>query len=93
MSPAGGVEFGYLPIEGVTFAGRVGGRLPEKNAEAPLTLGASFTFDRLSLDYGFEPYQGREAHRVGLGFGRPTCGMPRDAGNAEKVTTTATAKT
>jgi hypothetical protein len=67
VSPAGGVEFGYMPIDGVTFAGRVGARLPERNAEAPITLGASFTFDRLSLDYGFEPYQGKgNAHRVGL---------------------------
>lgn len=67
VSPAGGVEFGYMPIDGVIFAGRVGARLPEKNAEAPITLGASFTFDRLSVDYGFEPYQGRgSGHRIGL---------------------------
>jgi len=67
VSPAGGVELGYMPIEGVTFAGRVGGRLPEKNAESPVTLGASFTFDRVSLDYGFEPYQGKgSGHRVGF---------------------------
>jgi hypothetical protein len=67
VSPAGGVEFGYTPIEGIVFAGRVGARLPEKNAEAPVTLGASFTFDRLSIDYGFEPYQGHgSGHRVGL---------------------------
>ena len=67
VSPAGGIELGYMPIDGVSFAGRVGGRLPEKNAESPLTLGASFTFDRISIDYGFEPYQGEgSAHRVGL---------------------------
>ena len=67
VSPAGGVEFGYVPIEGVTFAGRVGSRLPEKNAESPVTVGASFTFDRLSIDYAFEPYQGKgSGHRVGL---------------------------
>jgi len=67
VAPAGGVEFGYVPIEGITFAGRVGARLPEKDAEAPLALGASFTFDRLSIDYGFEPYQGKgSGHRVGL---------------------------
>jgi hypothetical protein len=67
VSPAGGVEFGYMPIDGVIFAGRVGGRLPEKNAESPVTLGASFTFDRLSIDYGFEPYQGKgDGHRIGI---------------------------
>ena len=67
VSPAGGVELGYVPIDGVTFAGRVGARLPEKNAESPMTLGASFTFDRVSIDYGFEPYQGDgSGHRIGL---------------------------
>ena len=67
VSPAGGVEFGYVPIDGVVFAGRVGARVPEKNAEAPITLGASFSFDRLTVDYAFEPYQGRgSGHRVGL---------------------------
>ena len=66
VSPAGGVELGYVPIEGVVFAGRIGGRLPEKDAESPLTLGATFTFDRVSVDYGYEPYQGRDAHRIGL---------------------------
>ena len=67
VSPAGGVEFGYVPIDGVTFAGRVGARLPEKNGEAPITLGASFTFDRVSIDYGFEPYQGEgSGHRLGM---------------------------
>lgn len=67
VSPAGGVELGYMPIEGISFAGRVGARLPEKNAESPLTLGAGFTFDRLSIDYGFEPYQGPGGgHRVGV---------------------------
>ncbi len=67
VSPAGGVELGYMPIDGVTFAGRVGARLPEKNGEAPIALGASFTFDRVSIDYGFEPYQGEgSGHRVGI---------------------------
>lgn len=67
VSPAGGVELGYTPIEGITVAGRVGARLPEKNAESPMTLGATFTFDRLSFDYGFEPYQGPGGgHRVGI---------------------------
>lgn len=67
VSPGGGVELGYTPIDGVTFAGRVGARLPEKDAESPLTLGATFTFDRLSIDYGFEPYQGTgDGHRIGI---------------------------
>ena len=59
VSPAGGVELGYMPIDGVIFAGRVGARLPEKNAEAPITLGAIFTFDRVSIDYGVRAVPGR----------------------------------
>ncbi len=67
VSPAGGVELGYVPIDGVTFAGRIGARLPEENGAAPITLGASFTFDRVSIDYGFEPYQGEgSGHRIGI---------------------------
>ena len=67
VAPMGGVELAYVPIDGITFAGRVGGRLPEKNAEGPVTLGGSFTFDRISFDYGFEPYQGKgSGHRVGV---------------------------
>ena len=67
VSPAGGVELAYFPIEGITFAGRVGLRLPEQNGQAPVALGASFTFDRVTLDYGFEPNQGEgSGHRIGL---------------------------
>ncbi len=67
VSPAGGVELGYVPIDGVTFAGLIGARLPEENGAAPITLGASFTFDRVSIDYGFEPYQGEgSGHRIGI---------------------------
>lgn len=67
VSPAGGGEFSYTPIDGVTFAGRLGARLPEKRAELPIAMGASFSFDRVTLDYGFEPYHGPgSGHRVGL---------------------------
>jgi hypothetical protein len=67
VSPAGGVELGYMPIEGVIFAGRLGARLPEKGGPAPVALGATFTFDRLSIDYAFEPYQGEgSGHRIGV---------------------------
>jgi hypothetical protein len=67
VSPAGGGELSYMPIDGIVFAGRLGARLPEKGAELPVTLGASFSFDRLTFDYGFEPYHGDgSGHRVGL---------------------------
>lgn len=67
VSPAGGVELAYVPIDGVMFAARAGARRPERDAEGPLTLGATFSFDRLSLDYGFEGYAGEgSGHRVGV---------------------------
>jgi len=67
VSPAGGGEFSYMPIDGVIVAGRLGARYPESDAELPITMGASFTFDRVTLDYAFEPYQGEgSGHRVGL---------------------------
>jgi len=67
VSLAGGGEFSYMPIDGVIIAGRLGARVPEADAELPITMGASFTFDRVTVDYAFEPYQGDgSGHRVGL---------------------------
>ena len=67
VTPAGGGEFSYLIIDGVAIAGRLGARLPEKNGELPVTMGGSFSFDRLTLDYAFEPYHGEgSGHRVGI---------------------------
>jgi hypothetical protein len=67
VTPAGGGEFSYLIIDGVTVAGRVGARLPEKGGELPVAMGGSFSFDRITLDYAFEPYHGEgSGHRVGI---------------------------
>ena len=67
VSPAGGGEFSYTPIDGVSIAGRLGLRLPEPDAEGPIAMGASFSFDRVTVDYAFEPYQGEgSGHRVGV---------------------------
>ena len=67
VTPAGGGELSYLIIDGVTIAGRVGARLPEKDGELPVTMGGSFGFDRIALDYAFEPYHGEgNGHRIGI---------------------------
>lgn len=67
VTPAGGGELSYLIIDGVTIAGRLGARLPEKDGELPVTMGGSFSFDRITLDYAFEPYHGEgSGHRVGI---------------------------
>jgi hypothetical protein len=60
----GGVEVAYVPLEGVTFTGRVGRRRPQSDQERALTLGGGFAVDRVSLDYGWEALRGGAGHRV-----------------------------
>jgi hypothetical protein len=68
LRPAGGVELGYVPIEGVSIVFRTGLRLPKERDEPLVTGGLGFTYDRISLDYAAEPFRdGRPfSHRVGL---------------------------
>jgi hypothetical protein len=68
VRPAGGVELGYVPIEGVSFIVRTGLRLPRERDESLVTGGLGITVDRISLDYAVEPFRdGRPvSHRVGL---------------------------
>jgi hypothetical protein len=68
LRPAGGVELGYVPIEGVSFIVRTGLRLPRERDESLVTGGLGVTVDRLSLDYAVEPFRdGRPvSHRIGL---------------------------
>ena len=65
---AGGAEVTYVPLDGWGITGRVGFRGVEDRSNADqLTLGASLSFDRLSLDYGFHTMEsGGASHRVGL---------------------------
>lgn len=51
VSPAAGVEVGYSWIEGYTVVLRAGARRPETAEEQPVTLGAAFTADRLTVEY------------------------------------------
>jgi len=68
VRPAGGVELGYVPIEGVSFIARTGLRLPRERDESLVTGGVGVTVDRYSLDYAIEPFRGGRpvSHRVGL---------------------------
>ncbi|MEP7383947.1 MAG: hypothetical protein ABI910_19860, partial [Gemmatimonadota bacterium] len=52
--PSAGGELTYVPIEGVSFSLRAGGRTPELRAQQPLTAGLGLMLDRVSLDYGWE---------------------------------------
>jgi hypothetical protein len=64
--PAGGAEMFYSWLSGYTVVFRAGARRPEKG-EGPITAGAGFTVDRLSLDYAIETLSdSRVAHRIGL---------------------------
>jgi hypothetical protein len=60
------VEVSYVPIEGVSFTGRVGGRRPQLRAEQPFTAGGGITVDRVTLDYGWETLGEGAGHRLTL---------------------------
>ncbi len=66
VAPAVGMEWSYWPLEGYTFAVRAGVRRPELREQRPLTAGASFTLDRISVDYAFEQMRHGAGHRIGL---------------------------
>lgn len=68
VRPAGGVELGYVPIEGVAIMLRHGFRLPREKDESLVTAGLGLNLDRWSIDYAMEPMRGGRpvSHRIGL---------------------------
>jgi hypothetical protein len=68
VRPAGGVELGYVPIEGVALVLRSGLRLPREADEPLATGGLGVTVDRYSVDYAIEPMRGGRpvSHRIGV---------------------------
>jgi hypothetical protein len=56
-----GVEVGYSWIEGYNVALRAGARRPESGPEQPFSLGAAFTADRLTIEYGVQFFEGGRA--------------------------------
>lgn len=65
VSPAAGIEAGYAWIEGFSAGVRLGVRRPDNDAERPLAVGATFTGDRLTLDYALQLFEGvSNVHRV-----------------------------
>jgi hypothetical protein len=67
VTAGGGVEVGYTPLEGYTYAGRVGVRHVPRGGPSPVTLGVALSRDRLGVEYAFEPMDGPGAvHRIGL---------------------------
>jgi hypothetical protein len=66
VMPGAGVQVGYYPIEGRTFAGRAGVRRGYGGEPAVLTLGGGLQWDKLAIDYAYEGLRGGPAHRIGL---------------------------
>jgi hypothetical protein len=67
VSPAGGAELSYWPVQGKTFVGRFGLRRTPEGSGSPLTLGGGFIGDRFALDYTYERFGAAgAAHRVGV---------------------------
>ncbi|MCZ6917191.1 MAG: hypothetical protein O7I93_10475 [Gemmatimonadetes bacterium] len=65
--PAGGLEISYWPITGRTFTVRVGGRRVPGGTRSPITFGAAFTGDRITIEYAFEEFDAPgAAHRFGV---------------------------
>lgn len=67
--PAGGLEISYWPVAGYTFRLRAGLQRVVEDARSPLTLGAAFTGDGLTIEYAFQSFDGEgNAHRFGLSW-------------------------
>jgi hypothetical protein len=66
-SPAAGLEAGYSWIEGYLVTLRAGVRRAEAGSARPMTLGAGFSADRVTVDYALEFFNNSQrAHRVTL---------------------------
>ena len=61
-----GVEAAIVPLEGYAISLRTGARRTLAPGERPVTAGIGLTRDRVSLDYAYEPFVGRDGHRVGV---------------------------
>ncbi len=61
-----GLEGSLVPVEGYAITLRAGARRAAEPGERPVTAGFGLTRDRVSVDYAYEPFAGRDAHRVGI---------------------------
>ena len=70
VEPSVGLEFGYWPVNGRTFVGRIGYRYRSDDFTAtPLTFGGAFYGDDIVLEYAWQGFEeGDPAHRFGIGW-------------------------
>jgi hypothetical protein len=61
-----GLEGSIVPVEGYAITARAGARRAADPGEGSVTAGLGLTKDRVSLDYAYEPFAGRDAHRVAI---------------------------
>ena len=71
-----GADMSYWPFTGLTFAARAGVRFGTESfdlfpavvvEESTFTAGGGVTWQRVTLDYAWEPFQNAgDAHRIGL---------------------------
>ncbi|HET7274994.1 MAG TPA: hypothetical protein VFI91_07420 [Longimicrobiaceae bacterium] len=67
--PAAGLEVSWWPIVGRTFSGRIGVRRVTMDDASPVTFGAGFSGDKLSIDYAFWSRGGLgDTHLIGLSW-------------------------
>lgn len=67
--PAAGFEVAWWPVIGRTFIGRVGVRRVVDSAADPVTFGAAFIGDALTLEYAYMGFDGLEAaHTLALSW-------------------------
>jgi hypothetical protein len=67
VMPRVGTEVGWSWLDGYAIQLRGGWRRPDFDGPRPWVLGAGVQRDNLSIDYAWEPFDGRDAvHRVGV---------------------------
>ena len=66
VTTAGGAELSLVPLQGYAVSARAGARRTLAPGERAVTAGVGLTRDRVSLDYAYEPFAGRDGHRVGV---------------------------
>ena len=68
VTPGGGIDVSWWPVQGRRFVGRVGvRRVPDDDPLRMWTLGAAFEGDEIVLEYAYQDSEDEGAlHRLGV---------------------------